>query len=78
MTDLNSSRGSGHIFDLEIYEPFRRKGFARQAMQELEGVARGMGLRQLGLHVFAHNRAAESLYEQLGYRVASLNMLKDL
>ena len=77
-TDLDSSRGSGFIFDLEIHEPFRRKGYARQAMLELENVARGMGLRQLGLHVFAYNESARLLYEGLNYRVASLNMLKDL
>jgi ribosomal protein S18 acetylase RimI-like enzyme len=77
-TDLDSSRGSAHIFDLEIDEPYRRQGYARAAMQELENVARGMGLRQLGLHVFAHNGAARGLYDALGYQVASLNMLKDL
>ena len=60
-TDLDSSRASGFIFDLEIHEPFRRKGYARQAMLELENVARGMGLKQLGLHVFAHNEGARSL-----------------
>jgi len=77
-TDLDSSRGSGFVFDLEIREPFRRKGYARQAMLELENVARGMGLRQLGLHVFAFNEGARLLYEGLGYSVASVNMLKDL
>jgi ribosomal protein S18 acetylase RimI-like enzyme len=77
-TDFDTSRATGFIFDLEIHEPHRRRGFARQAMQELENVARGMGLRQLGLHVFAHNRAARALYEQLGYQIASLNMIKDL
>jgi len=77
-SDLDSSRGSGHMFDLHIFETFRRRGYARQAMLELEKVARGMGLRQLGLHVFAHSRAARSLYERLGYSVAGLNLLKDL
>jgi len=77
-TDLDSSRGSGYIFDLEIHEPFRRRGYARQAMLELENVARGMGLRQLGLHAFAFNEEARLLYEGLGYSVASVNMLKDL
>ena len=52
-TNLDSSRASGFIFDLEIHEPYRRKGYARQAMLELENVARDMGLKQLGLHVFA-------------------------
>lgn len=77
-TDLDSSRGSGFIYDLEIHEAFRRKGYARQAMLELENVARAMGLRQLGLHVFVFNEGARALYEQLGYQMASLNMIKDL
>lgn len=77
-TDFDTSRASGFIFDLEIHEPYRHKGFASQAMQELENLARGMGLRQLGLHVFSHNQAARALYEKLGYQTASLNMLKDL
>ena len=76
--NLDSSRASGFVFDLEIDEPYRRRGYARQAMLELEKVARGMGLRQLALHVFAYNEQARSLYESLGYTVASLNLLKEL
>jgi ribosomal protein S18 acetylase RimI-like enzyme len=77
-TRLVSSRTSGHIYALEVDEPFRRKGYARQAMRELETVARGMGLKQLSLHVFAHNEGARALYEGLGYKTSSLNMLKEL
>jgi len=77
-TDLDSSKASGFIFDLEILEPFRHKGYGQQAMLELENLARSMGLRQLGLHVFAHNEGARAIYENLGYKVASLNLLKDL
>lgn len=78
MVTLDLPRPSGFIYDVEVYEPYRRKGYARQAMLKLEAVARGMGLRQLGLHVFAHNSGARALYEGLGYSVASLNLLKDL
>ncbi len=78
MVTLDSPRPSGFVYDIEVYERYRRKGYGRQAMQELEVVARGMGLRQLGLHVFAHNTGARALYQQLGYGVASLNLLKDL
>ncbi len=76
--ELDSPRPSGFIFDLFIEERFRQKGYASQAMLRLEEVARGLGLRQLGLHVFAHNRAATRLYEKLDYRVSSLNMTKKL
>jgi len=77
-TDFDSSRASGFIFNLEIHEPFRRRGYGRQAMLELENLARSMGLRQLGLHVFAHNQGARALYDGLDYTIASINMLKDL
>ncbi len=74
--NLELSKAAGFIFDLEIDEPFRRKGYARQAMLELEKIARAMGLRQLALHVFAYNTEARALYESLGYTVSSLNLQK--
>jgi ribosomal protein S18 acetylase RimI-like enzyme len=76
--NLDSARPSGFIFDIEIHEAHRRKGFALEAMQQLEEIARKMGLRQLELHVFAFNEGARALYESLGYTVASLNMSKPL
>lgn len=76
--NLDSPRPSGFIFDLFIEERFRHKGYATQAMLELEGVARQLGLRQLALHVFAHNQIARRLYEKLDYQVSSLNMMKEL
>ena len=75
---LDAPRPSGFILDIEIDEPFRRKGYARQAMLELEAIARVMGIRQLGLNVFAQNTGARTLYGSLGYTVVSLNMLKPL
>jgi len=77
-TDLDSSKGSGFIYDLEIFEQCRRKGYARESMLELEKLARGMGVKQLGLNVFSHNEGARALYEGLSYKVASYIMLKDL
>jgi len=77
--DLSSQkRPSGFIFDLEIDEQYRRQGYATQAMLELEKIAAGLGLKYLGLHVFAHNKTALTLYEKLGYSVAGLNMLKEI
>jgi len=76
--NLDSATPSGFIFDIEIHEPYRRKGYGRKAMQALEEMAREMGLRQLELHVFAFNEGARSLYESLGYAVTGLNMSKRL
>jgi GNAT superfamily N-acetyltransferase len=74
-TDLDSSRGSGFIFDLEIHEPFRRKGYARQAMLELENVARGMGLRNW-VFTCSPSMKGRACLRGLGYSVAWVNMLK--
>ena len=76
--DRQSSVPFGFIFDLYIAEAFRRRGYARQAMLKLEEKARELGLKKLSLHVFAHDEEARALYEKLGYRVSSLNMLKEL
>ncbi len=78
MVQTESAQPSGFIYDIEIDPAHRRKGYAREAMRELEALTRKMGLHQLGLHVFAYNTGARALYESLGYRVASVNMLKDL
>ena len=76
--NLDSATPSGFIFDIEIDESHRRKGYGRQAMQQLEEIAREMGLRQLELHVFAFNDGARTLYDSLGYTVTGLNMAKRL
>ncbi len=47
-------------------------------MLALEDKAMELGLASLALHVFAHNPAAISLYEKLGYQVKGYNMTKAL
>jgi ribosomal protein S18 acetylase RimI-like enzyme len=69
---------SGFIYDLLIHEPFRGRGFGRQAMLELEGKARDLGLASLSLHVYEDNAPAKALYRSLGYEVKSMNMAKAL
>ena len=77
--DLSSQKKpSGIIFDLEIDPPYQHKGYATQAMHELEKIALGLGLVQLSLHVFAYNTVAHKLYEKLGYTISSFNMIKPL
>lgn len=76
--DREAAVPAGFIYDLFIDEPFRRKGFATQAMLALEEKAKELGLITLRLHVFVHYDVARSLYEKLDYEVTSLNMAKRL
>ena len=75
VTESPSGR-SGYVYDVAIEPEHRRRGHARAAFVALEDVARELGLREIGLHVFAHNPGAEALYRSLGYRVTGTNMQK--
>ena len=69
---------TGFIFDIDIYESRRRRGYGERTMLALEALATVHGLRHLGLHVYAHNAGARCLYEKLDYAIRSLNMIKTL
>ncbi len=69
---------SGYLYDLLVFPAFRRQGHARAAFAALEAMARDWGLTELGLHVFAHNLAAQALYRSLGYQTTGLQMRKPL
>lgn len=70
--------GVGYIFNIVVDEPYRRRGYGREAMRLAEGEARRHGLHALALNVFGHNRVAHDLYVSLGYRETSIRMKKDL
>jgi len=76
--DLKSPTKDGFIFELYVEEKFRGKGYGKQAMLLIEEKARELGLKSIGLHVFAYNTVAKNLYEGIGYETTSLNMIKKL
>ncbi|OGT28604.1 MAG: hypothetical protein A2Z17_03720 [Gammaproteobacteria bacterium RBG_16_66_13] len=77
-TDPKLGARVGFIYDLFVAEPFRRRGIGKQAMSLMEKEALRLGLDGLALHVFGHNAAARSFYEQLGYTITNINMSKPL
>ncbi|MCE0557688.1 GNAT family N-acetyltransferase [Motilimonas sp. E26] len=66
------------ICDIEIKKEYRRKGYARSALLELERYSSGMNIDSIGLHVFRQNSPAQALYGSLGYSVVSTNMVKSI
>lgn len=64
------------IYDIEIDETQRGKGYGEATMRALEGALRPMGVTHIGLSVFGFNTTARALYDKLGYRVAATYMLK--
>jgi len=69
---------SAFIYDFEIYVPFRRQGYATQALKALETHVRLKGVKKLGLHVFGQNTAARELYKKAGYLETNVNMSKEI
>ena len=77
LQDRRGVRGA-YVYNVEVHAPYRRQGHARRAFEALERWAVAQGAPTIGLHVFGHNPGAQALYEQLGFRVTGLNMLKTL
>lgn len=67
-----------YLYDLVVYEAFRRQGYALSALQVLEERVCEMGLDRIILHVFGHNRSAQALYERAGYIVTNVVMCRTL
>ncbi|MCM3587286.1 GNAT family N-acetyltransferase [Mesobacillus maritimus] len=68
----------GFIYDINIREENQGRGYGKQAMIEIEKVARKLGLKSIKLHVFGHNRVARGLYEKLGYLETDIVMEKKI
>ena len=70
--------GVGFIYDIQIDEALRGRGYGRAVMRLAEEEARRNGLHALALNVFGQNAIARALYSSLGYRETSVQMRKDL
>ena len=66
------------VHNLAVKSDWQRRGVGMQLMQATEEWAQKKGLADVRLNVFEFNRGARAFYEQLGYRVLSLQLHKDL
>jgi ribosomal protein S18 acetylase RimI-like enzyme len=64
------------VYDIEVGEEYRGRGYGRAAMLLAENEVRSRGMTSLGLNVFGQNTVARGLYESLGYDVTALQMKK--
>ena len=60
-------RRRAHVEMIGVGEGARRRGVGRELMTEAERWAAGRGCAEVVLTVWSDNRAAEALYEALGY-----------
>ena len=65
-----------YIFDILVHESARGKGCGKFMLSWLESEAKQMGLNEIYLHVFGHNKVARGLYKSTGFQVTNLYMSK--
>jgi ribosomal protein S18 acetylase RimI-like enzyme len=65
-------------YGIEVRPELRRRGYGRAIAAAAEQKCREMNVVSIGLTVFGPNRAAQSLYEDLGFEVTVLQMRKHL
>ncbi|CAH2717026.1 putative N-acetyltransferase YycN [Neobacillus rhizosphaerae] len=68
----------GFIYDFIIFEQYQGLGYGKKAMKETEIIAKKLGMKKIGLHVFGHNKIARGLYEKLGYEITNITMVKSI
>jgi len=66
------------IYDIEIDQAHRRKGHARAALELGHAEAKALGAASIGLNVFGFNTGARALYEELGYEISAIQMIRQL
>jgi len=62
------------IYDIEVFEAYRRRGHAKAMIESLSEQAREQGVVSIGLNVFGYNDGAIALYRKLGFEVSSMTM----
>ena len=73
-----SGRGEAFIYDIEVDEAFRGRGYGRAALVALEPIVLELGYDTIGLHVFGDNDVARNLYRTSGYLESDVMMRKRL
>lgn len=66
------------IFDIEMKKEYQGRGYGKATLCELDRLMKTMGVKQIGLNVFADNPNALRLYEKSGYVVTNMNMVKEI
>jgi ribosomal protein S18 acetylase RimI-like enzyme len=70
--------GTCFIWDIEIAEGARGRGYGRAALLALEPLARRLDYDAIALHVFGDNEVARNLYRTSGYVETDVMMRKEL
>ncbi len=66
------------IYDIEIKQEFRGKGYSKSALHLTQEKACDLGVSSIGLHVFGSNEIARNLYKGFGFVETNIVMKKEI
>jgi len=75
---IEEEKKSAFLYEIYIFEEYRGKGYGTKTMNLIEVMLVQKEIVYFKLHVFGSNTGARKLYEELGFEVAGINMLKPL
>ncbi len=73
---IDDAQRRAFIYDIEIDEAQRGRGYGEATMRALEEELRSTNITHIALNVFGPNAIARALYDKMGYRVAATYMHK--
>lgn len=75
---VEKEKKSAFLYEIFIFEEYRGKGFGTRVIKNVEEWLERKGIYYFKLHVFGSNKGARKLYEELGFEIAGINMLKTI
>ncbi|CEG27082.1 GNAT family N-acetyltransferase [Bacillus sp. B-jedd] len=75
---VEKEKKSAFLYEIYIFEKYRGKGFGTRVMKHMEVWLEEEGILYFKLHVFGRNEGARKLYEELGFEIAGINMMKTI
>ena len=68
---IDAGNKQAFLYNITVFPHYRRRGFASDALSQVEQTARAAGCATLGLNVFSSNSGALALYRKAGFNAAS-------
>lgn len=75
---VEKEKKSAFLYEIYLFEQFRGMGFGTKVMTTMEEWILQQGITYFKLHVFGSNTGARKLYEELGFEIAGINMIKTI
>ncbi len=75
---LEKGKKSAFLYEIFLFEDYRGKGHGTEVMASVEAWLEQEEIQFLKLHVFGSNTRARKLYEELGFEIAGINMVKTI